>query len=165
MWLVALAAVVAVTAACGGQPAEETPAEEPAPAEEAAPEPEATPTTMPAAVPEETPEPEPQQQLMGTIVEIESEHDMGWNSAATREQPGEYYWVVQLRNDTTQTLDITVTFQFLDDQDNVIKTDRETVRVDPAGIGNFRVTGEMERDNARAVASYTYSWDWDIVEG
>jgi ABC-type glycerol-3-phosphate transport system substrate-binding protein len=160
MWFVALAAIVTVTAACGGQPAEEapapaeTPAAEPAPAVEAAPEP----------APVEEPVAPPVQELRGNIVEID-EGTFDWTSAATREEPGKYFWIVKLRNDTTQTLDITVTFEFLDASDGVIKTDRKTERLQPAAEATFRVEGEMERDAARAVESYTYSWDWAFVEG
>ncbi len=160
MWFMALAAVVTLTAACAGQPADETPNEEPAaepaPAVETAPEPE------PVPEPEEPPEPEAPQ-LQGEIVEIESAHDMDWFNPATREVPGKYFWVVQLRNDTTQVLDITVIFQFLNADEDVIKTDRKTVRLQPAGNGTFRVEDEMQRDDARAVDSYTYYWDWTIV--
>ena len=88
---------------------------------------------------------------------------MDWFNPATREVPGKYFWVVQLRNDTTQVLDITVIFQFLNADEDVIKTDRKTVRLQPAGNGTFRVEDEMQRDDARAVDSYTYSWDWTIV--
>jgi len=157
MWFMALVAVIAVTAACGGQPAEE-PVEEPAPAEEPAPVAEVVPEPMP----EEPVEPLAPV-LQGVIVEIEDEHEMVWTTGATREVPGEYFWVVQLRNDTTQVLDITVRFEFLNENDGVIKTDRKTERLQPAGLGTFRVEGEMERDDARAVINYTYSWDWTVV--
>jgi hypothetical protein len=163
-WFVLLVAAVALSAACGGQPetAEEAApapaAEETAPAAEVAPEPE------PEPIAEEPVEQAPPQ-LTGNIVEIESAHDFGWTNAATREVPGKYYWVVQLRNDTTQTLDITVKFDFLNESDAIIKTDRVTVRMQPAENGTFRGEGEMARDNARAVASYSYLWDWVIVEG
>jgi hypothetical protein len=90
---------------------------------------------------------------------------MVWLTAATREVPAKYYWVVSLRNDTTQTLNITVNFQFLNEEDGVVKTDRETMQLPPAGTEIFRVEGEMNRDDARAVISYTYTWDWEIVEG
>lgn len=161
LWFFALAAIIAVTAACGGA-AEEAPMEEATPAEEEAPAPE----------PEETPppvmeEPEPEEPaaptLTGDIVEV-GEGAMDWYNAATREEPGRYWWQVQLRNDTTQTLDLTVTWQFLDENDGEIKTDRETVRVSPADTGTFRGEGELERDAARSVAGYTYYWDWEIVE-
>ena len=29
----------------------------------------------------------------------------------------------------------------------------------------FRVEGEMNRDQARAVLGYSYVWDWEIVQG
>ena len=86
-----------------------------------------------------------------------------WTTAATREVPGQYYWLVQLRNDTTQTLDITVNFDFLDENDGVVKTDRKTERLQPAETRIFRVEGEMNRDQARAVLGYSYVWDWEIV--
>ncbi len=164
MWFMALASVVTLTAACAGQPADETPNEEPAaeaaPVAETAPEP--VPEPMPEPMPEEPPAPEVQV-LKGEIVEIEAAHDMDWTTAATRQVPGKYFWVVQLRNDTTQVLDITVIFQFLDENDGVIKTDRKTVRLQPAGNGTFRVEDEMQRDEARSVDSYSYYWDWAIV--
>jgi len=104
------------------------------------------------------------QELRGNIVEID-EGVFDWLSAATREEPGKYYWFVKLRNDTTQTLDITVTFEFLDASDGVIKTDRKTERLPPAAEATFRVESEMDREPALAVENYTYSWDWAIVEG
>lgn len=165
LWFFALAAIVAVTAACGAPPAEEPPAEETAAEEEATPAGEETtvePVT-PDPVEEEVQEPtEPP--LEGDIVEV-GEGQMDWNRGATREQPGEYYWVVRLRNDTTEVLDITVTYQFLDANEEVIKTDTETVRVSPAQTGEFRVVEEMGRDDARAVAFTTYFWDWERVQG
>ncbi|MGD8328761.1 MAG: hypothetical protein PVJ49_04945 [Acidobacteriota bacterium] len=164
MWLVAAVALIALTAACGGQPAEETPAEQPAATEEpAAAAPEAAPEPEPEMTPEEPAAPA-QPQLQGNIVEV-GEGEFTWLNAATRETPGRYTWKVQLRNDTTQTLDITVTWQFLDENENTIKTDRETVRVEPAATGSFEGQGEMERDAARSVAFTSYSWDWKIVEG
>jgi len=164
MWLVATVAVIALTAACGSQPAEQTPAEQPAATEEpAAAAPEAAPEPVPEMEPEAPAEPA-QPQLTGNIVEV-GEGEMDWFNAATRDTPGRYYWQVQLRNDTTQTLDLTVTFQFVDENDGVVKTDRKTVRVAPAETGTFRVEDEMQRDQARSVAGYVYSWDWKIVEG
>ena len=55
-------------------------------------------------------------------------------------------------------------FQFLNEEDGVVKTDRKTMQLPPAGTEIFRVEGEMNRDDARAVISYTYTWDWEIVE-
>jgi hypothetical protein len=166
MWLVAAVAVIALTAACGSQPAEQTPAEQPAATEEPA-----------ATAPEAAPEPEPEQEmepeepatpqqppLQGNIVEV-GEGEFAWLNAATRETPGRYTWTVRLRNDTTQTLDLTVTWQFLDENENTVKTDRVTVRVEPAATGTFEGQGEMERDAARSVAYTSYSWDWKVVEG
>lgn len=162
VWSLTLIAVVALTAACGGG-AEEPVAEAPPAAEPAPVTPEATPVPEPVPEPVEPTAPaEPQ--LEGTIVEIESAHDMDWTTAASREVPGKYFWVVQLRNDTTQVLDITVTFEFLDENEAEVKTDRKTVRVSPAQVGTFRVEGEMDRDHSRAVDGYTYTWAWEIVQ-
>jgi len=170
VWSLALTTVIALTAACGGQA--EEPVEEPAPAEEPAPLAEAAPVPEPLPEPEEPAEPaEPEEpaepaepQLEGEIVEIEDAQEMDWFNPASREEPGRYYWVVQLRNDTTQTLDITVTFDFLDENEATVKTDRSTVRVSPAEVGTFRVEGEMDRDLSRSVDGYTYTWGWRVVE-
>ncbi len=161
----ALAVLVTLVAACGGQaadpPAEEAPApEETAPPAEAAPEP----AVEPEPIPEEPQEPAAPP-LTGNIVEIEEAQDFDWFNAATREVPGRYYWEVRLRNDTTQTLDITVKFDFLDEQDGIIKTDRKTERLQPAEAKTFRFEDEMNRDQSRAVVNYSYVWDWEIVEG
>lgn len=162
IWSLAVTTAIALTAACGGQaepPAEQAaPAEDPAPVAEAAPVPELLPEPEEPAAPAEP-------QLEGEIVEIEDAQEMEWfGPAPTREVPGRYYWVVQLRNDTTQTLDITVTFDFLDENEATVKTDRLTVRVSPAEVGTFRVEGEMERDLSRSVDGYTYTWGWKLVE-
>ena len=157
VWFLALTTVVAFSAACGG--AAEEPAEAPAPVEE--PEPVAEPAPV-----EPEPEPEPQQQqvtLVGDIVEV-GEGEMDWLRAASRDEPGRYYWQVQLRNDTTATLDLTVTWEFLDENEEVVKSDNTTVRVAPAETGTFRLEGDMVRDDYWRVAGYTYSWDWAIVE-
>ena len=160
VWSLALTTIIALGVACGGgaeEPAANTPD-----------------TNEAAAVSEPSPEPEPmleaeqpaapaEPQLEGAIVEIGEAHDMAWITAASREVPGEYYWVVQLRNDTTQTLDITVTFEFLDENGGVVKTDRSTERISPAAAGTFRVEGQMNRDDSRSVDGYTYTWAWDIV--
>jgi len=153
---VAFAAIAALTIACGGQPAEPPPAEEPAEA--------------PAPVqPEVTPIPEPEEpeipalpQLQGNIVGVDDTWE--WLSAATRENPARYKWTVSLRNDTTQTLDITVRFDMVDADDRIIKTDRRTVRVAPADTATAQFEGEMPFDVARLFESYTYTWDWEIVE-
>lgn len=161
VWFLALTTVIALTAACDG--AAEEPVEEAPPAEESAPVAEAAPAPEPTPEPEEPAAPtEPQ--LEGEIVEIEAAHEMDWTTAASREVPGKYFWVVQLRNDTTQMLDITVTFEFLDENEAEVKTDRRTVRVSPAEVGTFRVEGEMDRDHSRAVERYTYTWTWEIVQ-
>lgn len=162
VWFLALTTVIALTAACGG--AAEEPVEEAPPAEESAPVAEAAPAPEPTPEPEEPAAPaEPQ--LEGEIVEIEAAHEMDWTTAASREVPGKYYWVVQLRNDTTQMLDITVSFDFLHrDDESVIKTDRSTQRVSPAETVTFRVEGEMNREDSRSIGNYTYTWSWEIVE-
>ena len=165
IWFVALVTAAALSAACGGQAADTAEEQAPAPAvEEQAPAAEVAPAPEPEPMPEEPAAPAAPQ-LQGTIVEEAEAHEMVWLTAATREVPAKYYWVVRLRNDTTQTLNITVNFQFLDEEDGVVKTDRKTMQLPPAGAENFRVEGEMGRDDARAVISYTYTWDWEIVEG
>ncbi len=156
-----LIAVIALTAACGGaaeEPvAEAPPAAEPAPiTPEAAPVPEPVPEPVEPAAPAEP-------QLEGDIVEV-GEGEFAWTTAASREVPGKYYWEVRLRNDTTQTLDITVTYEFTNAEGQLIKTDRSTVRISPAETGTFRVEDEMNRDDSRAVEFTTYSWSWEIVE-
>ncbi len=160
VWSLALATIIALGVACGGgaeEPAANTPdANEAAVVSETSPEPEPMLEAEQPAAPAEP-------QLEGAIVEIEEAHDMAWTTAASREVPGEYYWVVQLRNDTTQTLDITVTFEFLDENGGVVKTDRSTERISPAAAGTFRVEGQMNRDDSRSVDGYTYTWAWDIV--
>ncbi len=160
VWSLALATVIALTAACGGQaeePVEEAPpAEEPAPVAEVAPVPEPLPEPEEAAAPAEP-------QLEGDIVEI-GEAEFDWLNPASREVPGRYFWIVRLRNDTTQTLDITLSYEFLNDEENVIKTDRSTQRVSPAAEVTFRVEGEMNRDESRSVAFTSYTWDWKVVE-
>jgi hypothetical protein len=152
---VAFAAIAALTIACGGQPAEPPPAEEPA---------EAPAPVQPEAAP--IPEPEPEipavPQLQGNIVGLADTWE--WLSAASRETPAKYKWTVSLRNDTTQTLDITVKFDLVDADDRVIKTDRRTVRVAPADAATAEFEGEMPRDQARLFAGYTYTWDWAIVD-
>jgi hypothetical protein len=150
---VAFAAIAALTIACGGQPVEPPPAEEPVEA--------------PAPVqPEVTPIPEPEipavPQLQGNIVGVDDTWE--WLSAPTRENPARYKWTVSLRNDTTQTLDITVRFDMVDADERIIKTDRRTVRVAPADTATAQFEGEMPFDVARSFDSYTYTWDWEIVE-
>ena len=159
VWSLALTTVVALTAACGGQA--EEPVEVAPPAEEPAPVVEATPVPEPMPEPAEPAEP----QLEGEIVEIEDAHEMGWLNSATRAVPGRYYWIVRLRNDTTQTLDLTVSFDFLHrDDESVVKTDRSTQRVSPADTVTFRVEGEMNREDSVSVGDYTYTWTWEIIE-
>jgi hypothetical protein len=160
VWSLALATIIALGVACGGgaeEPAENTAdANESAAVSETSPAPEPMPEAEQPAAPTEP-------QLEGAIVEIEEAHEMAWTTAASREVPGEYYWVVELRNDTTQTLDITVTFEFLDENGGEVKTDRSTERISPAASGTFRVEGQMNRDDSRSVDGYTYTWAWNIV--
>ena len=160
VWSLALATIIALGVAWGGgaeEPAENTAdANESAAVSETSPAPEPMPEAEQPAAPTEP-------QLEGAIVEIEEAHEMAWTTAASREVPGEYYWVVELRNDTTQTLDITVTFEFLDENGGEVKTDRSTERISPAASGTFRVEGQMNRDDSRSVDGYTYTWAWNIV--
>ena len=166
VWFLALTTIIALTAACGGA-TEEPVVEEAPPAEEPAAAPETTPEPTEAPAPVQQPAEPPEQAIVGDIVEIpigDDEMQMDWLTAASREVPGRYYWIVRLRNDTTSTLNLTVIFDFVNDEDEVIKTDRSTQRVSPAETAQYRVEGEMNRDDSRAVAGYTYTWTWEIVE-
>lgn len=154
--LIAVLAVLTFVAACGGgQPAEE-PAEEP--------------TETPAAEPEPAvePEPEPEEpegpQLVGNI--NLSEDYFEWGEVTDRSLPAAYTWTVHVANDTTQTLDITVRFDFLDDEDGVVRTERATVRLAPAETTTINEAGSMSWDEANRVVGYaTQVENWTIIEG
>jgi len=161
MTLLALLALAPFIAACGAaeepaaeQPAEEAPAEQPAaemPSEEMPAE------EMTPAEPEGPQEP----QLVGNITLSGENFDWG---ETTSEAAG-YNWTVRVANDTTATLDITVRFQFLDDNDSVIKTETATVRLQPAASATVRERGSMPYDNANRVYSFAATYDYEIVTG
>ena len=140
-------------AACGTaeEPAAETPE---APVEQA------------AAPVEELPieEPEPQQpaepELVGNIVLSGDNFEWGEFGAG---QPAPYTWTVRVNNDTTATLSIRVSFQFLDDDDQVLKTERTTIRLDPAAGRTVRENGTMPYDDALKVIGFVADYTYDIV--
>jgi len=159
IWCIALVVVVSFAGACGG--AAEEPAEEPAP-EATEPVVEATPA--PAPMPE--PEPEPQEpappQLEGNI--LTSGEDFDWISVTDRNSPASYYWTVNVNNDTTQTLDITVKFDFVDENDAVVKSESKTIRLAPAQDRTIREEGEMSyRDALKVIGFVSELNDWKIV--
>jgi hypothetical protein len=157
VFLFALVALLAVVVACGGgEPANEPAADS---TEEAAP------ATEPEPVVE--PEPEPQEpegpQLVGNI-EL-TEENFEWGEVTDRTQPAPYSWTVAVANDTTQTLDITVRFDFLDDTDSVVKTVRTVVRLAPAGRATINEPGTMEWDEANRVYTFAVQVEnWTIIE-
>lgn len=159
MTLLALLALVPFIAACGAaeEPATEQPAEQ-APAEQPAEQPAETPAEqMPAE--EETPQ-EPQ--LVGNINLSGENFDWG----ETTSDSAEYNWTVRVANDTTATLDITVRFDFLDDSDGVVKTERATVRLQPAASTTIREGGSMSFDDANRVYSFAVvTENYQIVTG
>ena len=156
IWFLAFATVVSMAAACGGR------AEEPA-----APAADAAPAAEPVvAEPEPMPEPEPQAPpeplLEGEIVD--SADNFAWLTSGGRNEDATYFWTLDLRNDTTQTLDIMVSFQFVDANDSVVKTETKTVRLDPAGSTSIREEGGMSHEDSLKVEGYTYTYDWTIVQ-
>lgn len=158
--VMALLLLVPFTIACGGaeEPAPQ-PAEQPAdvPAPEPAPEP--APVEQPPA--DATPEEPVQQgpQLVGNITLSNENFEWG----ATDNQNASYTWTVRVANDTTASLDITVRFQFLDDNDQVIKTETKTVRLDPATSTTLRENGRMSYAQANRVYSFSAAFDYQIV--
>ena len=153
VWFLALTTVVGLTLACGGA-AEEPPAEPPA--EEAAPAP------APEPVPEE-PQEEQGPQLEGNIVTSGENHE--WISVTDADSPATYFWTVTVNNDTTQTLDITVQFDIVDENDEVVKRETKTVRLAPAAEEVIREESEMPYQDALRVFGFTaVVSDWAIVE-
>ncbi len=151
--MLALVLALPFAAACGA--AEEPVAETPeAPAEEAA----------PAPVEEPMEEPEPQEpaepELVGNIVLSGDNFEWGDFGAG---QPAPYTWTVRINNDTTATLSIRVSFQFLDDDDQVIKTERTTIRLDAATSRTIREAGTMPYDDALKVIGFLADYTYDIV--
>ena len=160
IWFLALTVVVALTAACGGAAEEpaETPEETTAPAPEANPEP----AIEPEPVPEEPTEPE-QPQLQGNIVTSEEFHD--WISVTNSSSPATYYWEVKVNNDTTQTLNITIKFDIVDENDAIVKSETKTIRLAPAEEQKLHEEGEMSyQDALRVMGFQAYVSNWSIVE-
>ena len=139
-------------AACGTA---EEPAETPkAPAEQAP-----VPVEEPAATAPEPPQPtEPE--LVGDIVLSDDNFEWGEFGAG---QPAPYTWTVRINNDTTATLSIRVSFQFLDDDDQVLKTERATIRLDPAAGRTISESGTMPYDDALKVIGFVADYTYDIV--
>lgn len=149
--------VLPFAAACGGaaeEPAPEAPAEEPAPA----PVEESMLVEPPAEdVADDTPQ-EPQ--IVGNIILSNDAFDWGEVTDGTQA----YTWTARVQNDTTSTLDITVIFQFLDESDEVIKTETATVRVPPASGRTISRSGTMSYgDEAMKVVSFLADYDYTIV--
>lgn len=156
---IAMVVLIAGIAACGSPPAEEAPPNEPAEtAEPEAPAPE-------PVEPEPMPEPEEQEpeapQLEGNIIITDDTFEWTDSTAET----ADYYWTLAVQNDTTQTLDITLKFQFLDGQDAVVKEETSTVRLAPAERQVIREEGTMSFDEANRVVGYLADYEWEIVEG
>ena len=158
--IVALLALIFVVGACGGQPGDEPAAEQPEQPAEETPEPEPT-----AVEPE--PEPEPQEpdepELVGDITL--SGEDLEWGNITGPNNPAPYAWTVTVINDTTQTLDIRVLFSILDGNDRVVKTERTSIRLQPAQTRTIREDGSMSYDDALRVEGFLADYDWQIVEG
>ncbi|MFQ5743818.1 MAG: hypothetical protein ACE5HV_09550, partial [Acidobacteriota bacterium] len=159
----AIVALVSALAACAAQPAE-------APASKTSPEPVAAAAEpAPAPVPQEPAEPQaepqaPQQpELVGDI--RLSDENFDWGQITDRSSPAPYTWTVRVTNDTTQTLDITVKFDFLDDNDRIIKTERKTIRLAPAEKKKINENGTMKYEDANRVYSFQATYEqWKIVE-
>ena len=140
----------------GGEP-------EPAMTEEAAagdqsPALEPEPTSDP--VQEEPSEPE-EPQLVGNITL--SGENFEWGETDT--DNAAYTWMVDVVNDTTQTLDIIVSFRFLDDSNAVVKRERKTVRLDPASRTSIREAGSLPYADANRIFSFAADYDYRIISG
>lgn len=156
--VMALLLLVPFTIACG---AAEQPAAPPVETPPAAPATEVTPPATETPTTEVTPEAPTQEgpQLVGNITLSNENFDWG----ETDNQNANYTWTVRVANDTTATLDITVRFQFLDDNDQVIKTETKTVRLDPAAASTLREAGRMSYAQANRVYSFSAAFDYQIV--
>lgn len=144
--------VLPFAAACGGA------AEEPAPAEE--PEPEApAPAPEPVEAAAEEPAAPQEPQIVGDI--ILSGEDFEWGTAEGDANP--YTWTARVQNDTTSTLNITVRFQFLDESDEVIKTETATVKIAPASSRTIKQSGTMSYDEALKVFGFLADYDFEIA--
>lgn len=144
--------VLPFAAACGGA------AEEPAPAEE--PEPEApAPAPEPVEAAAEEPAAPQEPQIVGNI--ILSGEDFEWGTAEGDANP--YTWTARVQNDTTSTLNITVRFQFLDEADEVIKTETATVKIAPASSRTIKQSGTMSYNEALKVFGFLADYDFEIA--
>lgn len=164
----ALVAPLAIAACAANEEPAEVPAaesaQEQAPAAE---QPAGEETAAPAQTPaEETAAPAeqaaPQEpELVGEIKV--SDENFEWGET-TRERAN-YTWTAHVTNDTTATLDIIVRFEFLDEQDQVIKTESKTVRLAPAESTTVRESGSMSWDQANRVYSFRAVTDYRVVNG
>ncbi len=153
--LMAVLVVAPFAIACGA--AEEPAAEPNEPvAQDPAPEPDPAPQE-PAADPEPTAPQEPE--LVGEIRVSGENFDWG----ETNPESAAYTWTARVTNDTTATLNIIVRFEFLDEQDQVVKTETTTVRLDPAQTRTIRRAGTMDYDQANRVYSFRAVTDFEIV--
>ncbi|HJO05684.1 MAG TPA: hypothetical protein QGG47_17080 [Acidobacteriota bacterium] len=151
--MLALVLALPLAAACGTaeEPAVETPE---------------VPVEQPPVAVEEPPmeEPEPpppaEPELVGNIVLSGDDFEWGEFGAG---QPAPYTWTVRVDNDTTATLSIRVSFQFLDDDDQVLKTERTTIRLDPAAGRTIRENSTMPYDDALRVIGFVADYTYDIV--
>ena len=157
--IIALLLLVPFAAACGA-------AEEAAPEAPAAEEPAETPQAeepMPEEPMDETPEPEApaEPQIVGNIILSGENFDWGENDGDNNG----YTWTARVQNDTTSTLAITVRFQFLDDADEVIKTETATVTLAPASGRTITQNGTMTYDEALKVYGFLADYDYEVADG
>ncbi len=163
----ALVAPLAIAACTASEQPAEAPAAEgaqeqaasPAAAEPAGPE-QAAPEQ--AAAPEEPAAPARQEPELVGEIHVSGEN-FEWGET-TRERAN-YTWTARVTNDTTATLDIIVRFEFLDEQDAVIKTESKRVRLAPAETTNIRQNGSMSWDEANRVYSFRAVTDYEVVQG
>lgn len=154
--LIAILLAVPLAVACGGA------AEEPA-ADNGA----NAPAVEPAPVVEPEPvEPEPTEPAEPTVPTLVGEirvsgEDFEWGETNT--ENAAYTWTARVTNDTTATLDISVRFEFLDENDAVVQTETKTVRLDPAASRTLRESGNMNYDQANRVYSFRAVTDWAPV--
>lgn len=168
--ILVLIAMVPLALACGGRTEEAPPAtsEESAQEEMATPEEEAaTPEEQgeemaPAGEPQEEAAPEREEPEVVGNVTLAGE-DLLWGDVS--QESAEYTWTVRVSNDTTATLDITVTFDLLDDNDRMVKTERATVRLAPAESTTIEEPGTMTYDQASRVVGFRARYDYAVVEG
>lgn len=165
----ALLALLPFAVACGGQTAEE--AEQAAEeaqegieetAEEAAEAVEEAAEETAEAVEEAAEEAE--EALADPQVEGEvrlTNEDFEWTETTT--ETANYTWTARVTNDTTATLDITVTFEFLDNADRVVKTERASRRLAPAESSSISQQGSMPFDQANRVVGFRAYTDYDVV--